>query len=43
MNAWKWAGLALLALASALIFSWYLRPDTMVSLTTAFLALCGFK
>jgi hypothetical protein len=43
MNAWKWAGLALLALASALIFSWYLRPDTMMSLTTAFLVLCGFK
>jgi hypothetical protein len=32
MNAWKWAGLAA-----------YLRPDTMISLTTAFLALCGFK
>ena len=43
MNAWKWAGLALLASASALIFSWYLQPDTMVSLTNAFLVLCGFK
>jgi hypothetical protein len=43
MNAWQWAGLALLALASAVIFSWYLRPDMMVSLATAFLALCGFK
>jgi hypothetical protein len=40
---WRAAGLALLALASAVIFGWYLRPDTMLSLTTAFIALCGFK
>jgi hypothetical protein len=25
------------------IFAAYQRPDTMVSLTNAFLALCGFK
>ncbi|MEX0637187.1 MAG: hypothetical protein WD155_00445 [Burkholderiales bacterium] len=43
MNAWKWAGLAALAAASAAIFAAYLRPDTMISLTNAFLALCGFK
>jgi len=43
MNAWKWAGLALLAVASAAIFAAYLRPDTTISLANAFLALCGFK
>ncbi|HSG74743.1 MAG TPA: hypothetical protein VLA30_01235 [Burkholderiales bacterium] len=43
MNVWKWLGLAALAGASALIFAAYQRPDTMVSLTSAFLALCGFK
>ncbi len=43
MNAWKWAGLAALAAVSAVIFAGYQRPDTVVSLTNAFLALCGFK
>lgn len=43
MNVWKWLGLAALAAVSALIFAAYRRPDTMVSLTNAFLALCGFK
>ncbi|HEX7788109.1 MAG TPA: hypothetical protein VF653_17960 [Methylomirabilota bacterium] len=43
MNAWKWAGLAVLALASGVIFTWYLRPDMVVSAGNAFLALCGFK
>lgn len=42
MTAWKWAGLALLALASAVIFASYLRPDMVVSLANAFLAYCGF-
>jgi hypothetical protein len=43
MNAWKWAGLAALAIASAVIFTWYLRPDMVVSTANAFLVLCGFK
>ena len=43
MTAWKWVGLAVLAAASAAVFAAYLRPDTMISLTNAFLALCGFK
>jgi hypothetical protein len=43
MNAWKWAGLAALALASGLIFTWYLRPDMVVSAGNAFLALCGIR
>jgi len=43
MNAWKWLGLALLAAVSAVIFAAYLRPDNLVSLSNAFLALCGFK
>lgn len=43
MNAWKWLGLALLAAVSAVIFAAYQRPDTVVSVTNAFLALCGFK
>ena len=43
MNAWKWLGLAALVAVSAMIFAAYQRPDTMVSLTNAFLALCGFK
>lgn len=42
MNAWKWAGVGLLALASAVIFTWYLRPDMVVSASNAFLAMCGF-
>lgn len=43
MNAWKWLGLAVLAAASALIFAAYQRPDAVVSLSNAFLALCGIK
>jgi hypothetical protein len=43
MNAWQWVGLAVLAAVSAVIFAAYQRPDTMVSLTNAFLALCGFR
>lgn len=43
MSAWKWLGLAVLAAASALIFTWYLRPDMVLSAGNAFLALCGFK
>lgn len=43
MNAWKWAGLAALALACGVIFTWYLRPDMVVSAGNAFLALCGIK
>jgi hypothetical protein len=43
MNAWKWVGLAVLALASAAIFAAYRQPDMMVSLTNAFLAMCGFR
>lgn len=42
MSAWKWAGVALLALASALVFASYLRPDMAVSFANALLALCGF-
>lgn len=42
MNAWKWAGVAVLALASAAIFASYLRPDMVVSFGNAFLAMCGF-
>ena len=42
MNARKWVGLALLALASAVIFAWYLRPDMVVSFSNALIALCGF-
>lgn len=42
MNAWKWAGVGLLTLASAVIFTWYLRPDMVVSASNAFLAMCGF-
>lgn len=42
MNAWKWAGVAVLALASAAIFAAYLRPDMVVSFGNALLAMCGF-
>ncbi len=42
MNAWKWAGLAALTLACAVVFAWYLRPDMVVSASNAFLAMCGF-
>lgn len=43
MNAWKWLGLAVLAAVSAVIFSAYQRPDAVVSLSNAFLALCGLR
>jgi hypothetical protein len=43
VNAWKWAGLVALALVCGLVFSWYLRPDMVVSAGNAFLALCGLK
>jgi len=42
MSAWKWLGLAALAIASAVVFTWYLRPDMVASATSAFLAMCGF-
>lgn len=42
MTAWKWAGVAVLALASAGIFASYLRPDMVVSFANAVLAMCGF-
>ena len=42
MSAWKWAGLAALALVSAAIFASYLRPDMAVSFANALLAMCGF-
>jgi len=40
--AWKAAGVALLALASAAVFAAYLRPDMVLSFTNAVMALCGF-
>lgn len=43
MSAWKWLGLAVLAGVSAAIFAAYLRPDAVISLSNAFLALCGLK
>jgi len=43
MSGWKWAGLAVLALVCGVVFSWYLRPDMVVSAGNAFLALCGIK
>jgi hypothetical protein len=43
VNAWKWLGLVALAAVSALIFTWYQRPDMVLSAGNAFLALCGFK
>lgn len=39
---WKVAGVVLLALASAAVFAAYLRPDMVVTLGNAFMALCGF-
>jgi hypothetical protein len=43
VSAWKAAGLALLALASAAVFAAYLRPDMVVTFTNAVMVLCGFK
>jgi len=43
MNGWKWAGLTVLALVCGVVFSWYLRPDMVVSAGNAFLALCGIR
>ncbi len=43
MTAWKIAGLALLAVASAAVFAAYLRPDMVVTFTNAVMVLCGFK
>ena len=42
MTRWKIAGLALLALASAVVFASYLRPDMVLSFAGAVMALCGF-
>jgi len=39
---WKTAGIALLVLASAVTFAAYLRPDMVLSFTSALMALCGF-
>ena len=39
--AWKIAGAVLLALASAVVFAAYLRPDMVLSFTSAVMALCG--
>ena len=39
---WRAGGVALLALASAVVFASYLRPDMVVSFANAFLAYCGF-
>jgi hypothetical protein len=43
MNAWKWLGLAVLAGVSAALFAAYQSPQAVVSLSNAFLALCGIK
>ncbi|MGE3162449.1 MAG: hypothetical protein AB7K53_10495 [Burkholderiales bacterium] len=43
MKAWKWLGIVVLAGASAAIFAAYRRPDAVISLSNAFLALCGLK
>lgn len=42
MTAWKIAGVALIAVASALTFAAYLRPDMVLSFAAAVMALCGF-
>ena len=39
---WKAGGVALLALASAVVFAAYTRPDMVLTFTTAVMALCGF-
>jgi len=40
--AWKVAGVALLIVTCAAVFAAYLRPDMVVTLGSAFIALCGF-
>ena len=42
MTVWKAAGLALLVLASAVLFAAYLSPDMVLSFANAVMALCGF-
>ncbi len=42
MTRWQIAGFALLALASAVLFASYLRPDMVLSFTSAVMARCGF-
>lgn len=39
---WKAVGAVLLVLACASVFAAYLRPDMVVTLGSAFIALCGF-
>ena len=39
---WKVAGVVLMALACAVVFAAYLRPDMVITYASAFAALCGF-